>query len=295
MRNGIFIFIFFLTGLIQAQELDCQVQVISRNTQIADPQLFKDLENAIFEFMNNRKWTDDAFEPEEKIKCSLILTINSELSISKFRATASIQSSRPVYNSDYETVIFNHADNEWDITYDQYQPLDYSDNAFLSNLTSMLAYYAYVIVGLDYDSFSKFGGTPYFLKAQNIVTTGQSTSFSGWKSYGNTINRYWLMENLLNGIFKDYREAFYDYHINGLDAMYDKRQEATKVILTVLDKLNAVNTVRYNSMAIQVFFQAKSDELVDIFKTVSRQDQAKAGIILNRLDPSNAPKYKIFN
>lgn len=292
----ILLFLFILISFRSiGQELDCQVQVLAPNLQLADPTVFKQLESSIFEFMNNRKWTPDAFEGNEKIECKLILTITQEISIDEFVATATIQSNRPVYNSDYQSVIFNYADKNFEFKYTQFQPLDYTDNAFLNNLTSMLAYYAYIIIGLDYDSFSKGGGTPYFLKAQNIVTSAQNVSQAGWKSFDGSRNRYWLIENLLNGQFAKYRDSFYEYHINGLDRMYENRREATVAITNVLDQLDDVNDNRPNSMLIQLFFQAKSDEMVNIFKKADRQDQARAALILNKLDPINSEKYKIFN
>ena len=268
------------------------MQVVSSGIQITDPSLIPSLQTAIYEFLNNRKWTDDVFQNYERIDCKLIVTISEELSSSKFRATAAIQSSRPVYNSDYKTVIFNFADKEWEFEYSQFQPIEYNENQFISNLSSLLSYYAYIIIGLDYDSFSPEGGTPHFLKAQAIVNSAQSTKERGWKAFEGLRNRYWLVDNLLNKKYELYRKSYYSYHRLGLDKMYDNRNSATNVITSDLYDLVEVDKENPNSMLMQLFFAAKSDELITIYENAPPPEKTRALNALIRLDAANSEKYQ---
>lgn len=287
------LFIFFLGWqTTHAQELQCEVSVLTPGIQIADPAIFSTLETAMFEFINNRKWTDDSFEPDEKIQCTLILSITEELGNDRYRGNATIQSSRPVYNSDYQTLLFNFNDRDWEFQYVQFQPIEFQDNIFLNNLSALLAFYAYTVIGFDYDSFADKGGNPYFLKAQNIITLAQNTSEKGWKSFENLRNRFWLIENLLNPRFKNFRSAFYNYHLNGLDRMYENRDLATETITSTLQILNSINQQNPNSMIIQLFFNAKSEELLNIYADVPKAQKTNAINLLSRLDAANSEKYQ---
>lgn len=288
----VFVWLFFGYQTAQAQELQCQVSVLTPGIQIADPAIFSTLETAMFEFINNRKWTDDNFNPDEKIECTLILSITEELGNDRYRGNATIQSSRPVYNSDYQTLLFNFNDRDWEFSYVQFQPIEFQDNIFLNNLSALLAYYAYAVIGFDYESFAERGGNPYFLKAQNIVTLAQNTSEKGWKSFENLRNRYWLIENLLNPRFKNFRSAFYNYHLNGLDRMYENRDLATETITSTLQILNSINQQNPNSMIIQLFFNAKSQELQNIFSDVPKAQKTTAVNLLMRMDAGNADEYQ---
>lgn len=288
----VFVWLFFGYQTAQAQELQCQVSVLTPGIQIADPAIFSTLETAMFEFINNRKWTDDNFNPDEKIECTLILSITEELGNDRYRGNATIQSSRPVYNSDYQTLLFNFNDRDWEFSYVQFQPIEFQDNIFLNNLSALLAYYAYTVIGFDYESFAERGGNPYFLKAQNIVTLAQNTSEKGWKSFENLRNRYWLIENLLNPRFKNFRSAFYNYHLNGLDRMYENRDLATETITSTLQILNSINQQNPNSMIIQLFFNAKSQELQNIYSDVPKAQKTTAVNLLMRLDAGNADEYQ---
>ncbi len=293
MRNLIFLFfsLLFIPSVF-AQELNCEVQILTPQLQMTDPAIFKTLEGAMQEFMNNRKWTDDAFQPIERIDCKLIITISKELSNDHFLATANIQSSRPVFNSDYQSVMLNYADKDWDISYSAYQPLEFNENANLSNITSMLAFYAYIIIGLDYDSFSEKGGDPYFLKAQSIVTNSSNVAQKGWKAFDGTRNRYWLIENLTNSKYDAFRKAYYQYHFAGLDHMYDNRNSATAEVLKALYTIEKVYDRDPNIMIIQLFFNAKSDELIEIMRGASQSDKIKAVNLLSKLDAGNSEKYR---
>jgi hypothetical protein len=293
--NYRFLLLFFLTGLsagLRAQELQCGVVVSAPQLRVVDPKVFKTLETSIYEFMNNRTWTGDKFKLEEKIRCDINITITDELDVDRFRAQVAIQSSRPVYNSDYQTVVFNWVDKDWEFSYVEYQPLEFNENIVLNNLTSMLAYYAYIIIGLDYDSYALNGGTTYLQKAQKIVNNSQNAVEKGWKPYDGIRNRYWLTDNLNNPRFAAYREAFYKYHRLGLDVFHQDAISTVSVITQALTLLNGVNTSNPNSMAIQVFFNAKSDEIIGIYTDAPSKEQAQAIAMLNRMDAQNANDYR---
>jgi hypothetical protein len=213
---------------------------------------------------------------------------------SLFKCDAQIQSSRPVYGSTYNSTLLNLSDKDFSFNYTEGQPLDYSDQNFINNLSSLLAYYAYVIVGIDYDSFSKFGGTAYFAKAQNVVNNAQNSPFAGWKSFENLRNRYWLVENLTNKTYNPIRETIYEYHRNGLDILADNRSKGRKQILGLLPQLQKIDKQKQGSMLNQVFFTAKADELVNIIGSADPQDKVKAYNLLTALDPPNIAKYELL-
>lgn len=292
MRKAL-LFLFLIASItgLHAQELRCDVQVNTPQLRTADPAIFKNLESSINDFMNNRRWTDHRYEPSERIECKLIITIAEELGSDKYKAQATIQSSRPVYNSDYKTVVFNYNDKNFDFEYAPYQPLDYTENIFISNLTSMLAYYAYIIIGYDFDTFEKMGGTPYFLKAKNIVNTAQNTSQEGWRSFESLRNRYWLVDNLLNNRYRKARESDYTYHMEGLDMMYKDREKATSTITNVITALSQVNKDNPNNFLVQLFFNAKSDELLDIYRSVPKVKKVDAINMLAQMDAANSERY----
>ncbi len=293
MNRIVIFFAFLIIGLsVRAQELNCGVKINAPSVRIVDPKVFKTLETAIFEFMNNRKWTDDKYQQLEKIECELIITITEELAIDRFKAQVNIQSSRPVFNSDYKTVLFNHADKDWEFSYAEFEALEYNENTNLSNLTSMLAYYAYIIIGFDGDSFASKGGTDAFLKAQNIVNNSQNISEKGWKPFESIRNRYHLVDQLLNGKYTDFRTAFYKYHREALDKFYEDQISPVKAMTKCLADLNKVHTSSPNSMVMQAFFNAKSDELVSIFASAPPMEKTKAIQILNRIDAGNTNKYR---
>ncbi|MEI7801450.1 MAG: DUF4835 family protein [Bacteroidota bacterium] len=274
-----------------AQELNCSVQI---NTQLqkTDQSVFTDMKKGVTEFMNNRKWTNDNFTQSEKIECTLIINITKELGSDKYQAQATIQSNRPVFNSSYNTTLLNWVDKDWTIEYVQYQSFDFNDNATTTELTSLLAYYAYVIIGLDYDSFSPLGGTPYYAKAKNIVNLNSNTATKGWRSIDGTRNRYWLVENLTNAKFENGRTAIYKYHREGLDKMYEDPENARKAITSsfgLLDKLNQDNPV---SMFIQIFFTAKVDEIVNIFSQATPLEKTTVVNLVSKMDAANSSKYQ---
>ncbi len=293
-RTTVFLILFFVlhAGLLPAQELQCQVVVNAERAQTTDRQVFRDMENAFARFMNDRKWMDDFFMPEEKIHCNIVITIDQMISVSSYRATVQIQSSRPVYHTSYESLVFNFADRDWVFEYVESTPLDFNENQFTSNLTSMLAYYAYIIIGIDYDTFSKFGGTPMFQKALNVVNVAQNTELPGWRAFQNNRNRYWLIDNLLNQNLQPIRAGYYLYHRQGLDIMIDKPDEARKNILQCLKDIKTADTQLPNSILKISFFDAKADELTDIFKQAQPAIKNEAYNLLAQLNPKNIDKYK---
>jgi hypothetical protein len=216
------------------------------------------------------------------------------LGVDRFRAQVAIQSTRPVYNSDYETILFNWVDKDWEFTYVEYQNLEFNENIYISNLTSMLAFYAYVILAFDYDSYALNGGTQWWQTARKIVQNAQSQQPPprGWNAFDGIRNRYWLTDNLLNPRFAELRTAYYEYHRNALDQFYEDQTTPVSTITECLNKLNQVNTSNPNSMAIQVFFTAKSDELIGIYSEAAAQEKTKAIAMLNRMDAQRANEYR---
>ena len=300
MKKGIIlIFCLFLFAMqANAQELQATVRIETPKLNKVDPAVFETLENDIREFLNNRQWTQESYSQNEKIECTFIINVLEEVSSTEFKAEVSIQSSRPVYNSNYKSTIFNHKDKDLEFKYVQFQPLDFDQNAFVSNLTATLAYYAYVIIGYDYDSFVNQGGTPYFRKAEEIVNWMQGQSFDGWKPSddNNRRNRYWLVANNLNPRFRGLRETYYRYHRSGLDVMYDDLNKGQESLFTSLNMLKQASIDNPNSMPVKVFTVSKNEEIIKIFgdKSVNASRKIKVVNIMSDVDPANVAKYDVI-
>ena len=292
MRKLIFILFIFVIKTSFSQELNCKVQVLSQSIQGTDKRVFETLQTAIYEFMNNRKWTNDVFKINERIDCSILINITERISTEEFKATLQIQARRPVFKSSYNTVLLNNNDNDFQFKYQEGQPLEFTENTHLSNLTSVLAFYAYFMIGLDYDSFSLDGGTPYFQKALAIVNNAQSSSDLGWKAFDGSKNRYWLINNMLDASFVSLRECMYKYHRLGLDVMVDNKESGRAEILESLEELKNVHQIKPLSYSLQVFFIAKSDEIINIFSGAFSDEKAKIVNLLNEIDPTNSNKYQ---
>lgn len=273
-----------------AQELNCTVRVLSANIQGTNKQVFNTLQAAVFQFMNNRRWTRDVFEVEERIECLIEINVQEQLSADQFRGTITVQASRPVYNSSYNTTLLNIIDKDFEFRYLEFQNLDFNDNASISNLTSVLAFYAYVIVGLDYDTFGKRAGQEYFSKAQNVVNNAQNNG-TGWQAFENNRNRYWLIENLLNPAFEPFRDMMYNYHRQGLDVMAQDVQKARNTMLSSLLTLNQVHQKLPGSYLLQLFFDAKTDEIVKVFKPETPANKNQLYSMLKRIAPSNLSQW----
>ncbi len=288
----VLIFLFFLSFSTYSQQLRCSIQVESRSVQGTNKSVFETLQKAVTEFLNNTSWTNEVFAQEERIECNIFINIKEAISTDQFKGTIQIQARRPVFNASYNTVTMNRMDQDFQFNYVENQPLIYNPNTFSSNLVAVLAYYAYMILGIDHDTFKLYGGTPYFQKAVNIVTRAQNASEAGWKSFENKKNRYWLTEKMLNEYHRPLRKAMYDYHIKGLDIMSDKPQEGRTNIFTSLEGLRKVQKQDPGSVSMQLFFDAKSDELINIFSEAFPLEKGKAASLLKEIDPSNIKKYE---
>ncbi len=292
------IWLWVATNTLAQGELNCTVRINTPQLQQTDRRVFDELEVALRDFLNNTKWTRDVFEQDERIKCNFILTIRSELGNNTFEGELAVQSVRPVYGSTYESPMLSHLDRQIIFQYEQNQPIqfqpDINDNP---NLPSLFAFYAYIILGLDYDSFSLYGGDPYFLIAQQIVTNIQNTpgnSSPGWRptdGAGNR-NRYWIIENLLNPRVRPFRSALYTYHRKGLDLFSSDAQTAKNNILQALEEVDKVNTAYFNCMIVQMFANAKKDEVVEMWKIGERTHKERVQQIMMRIDPANTPRYR---
>jgi hypothetical protein len=275
-----------------SQELKCAVSINATQIQTSDASVFKEMENAIEQFMNGRKWTNDTYKNHEKIICNFLITVTKMPSIGTFSASVQVQSARPVYNSSYNSLLFNFADREWEFEYIESMPLEYNDNTFTNNLTSMLAFYAYLIIGLDYDSFSELGGSPYFQRALSVVNNAQQSNLPGWQAIGSNRNRYWIVENLNNPQMVDLRKAIYHYHRHGLDTFEANPDESRQVILNGLKDIKKVRDVNPNAILVVSFFDAKGKELANIFSDGNIQIRRQAYDIITAIDPSNRSNYE---
>jgi hypothetical protein len=293
MRKFVYIFLLLLPStLFFSQELNCQVSVVSPQIQgTTEKQIFDQLQKAIFEFMNNTKWTKDNFTITERIDCSILINVTQKLSADEYRGTIQIQSRRPIYKSSYFSPTINYIDENFGFKFQQFQQLDFNLNTFSNNLTSVMAYYAYIILANDYDTFSNLGGTEYFQKAQLIVSNAQSAAESGWKSYESNKNRYWIVENALQPVFQPIRECMYKFHRLGLDIMNEKPDDGRKEILKSTELLLTVYKNRPASFIMELFFNAKSDEMVNIFSKGFPDEKAKIVETLTTVDPANSTKY----
>ncbi len=283
------------TQISLGQELNCRVIINADQVQTTERSIFNDMETAFAQFLNDRKWTNDEYLPEERINCNFILTLDpneTQPGTGKFGASVQILSSRPVYGTDYETVVFNFADRDWVFEYFQSQPLQFNENAFLNNITSLLAYYAYVIIGVDYDTFSDMAGTRYFQLANQIVINAQQSGYPGWQQFNSIRNRYWLTENFLSTTFEPVRKGYYTYHMKGLDIFMDKPDEARSNVLTSLKGLRVANQSRPRSILTITFLDAKAEEITQIFNEGNPSVQRQAYEILSALDPSRSETFK---
>lgn len=277
---------------VAAQELRCNVTVNHQKIKGANQTLFQTMRSDIYEFMNNRKWTEHVYSYDEKIRCNIMITLDEQLSADEFKGSIQVQLIRPVFNSSYETTVLNIKDNDFRAKYVEYQPLEFNETSNTSNLTNILAYYAYIILGFDYDTFSPIGGTEYFNKAQTIVNNSQNAVEKGWKSFESERNRYWLVENILNSSYSDFRVCMHRYHRYGLDAMADGVEDGRANIANSLRDLQKVFRRRPSLYILQMFFDAKADELVKIFSNSFPDERNRVVTILNEIDPSNGSKYQ---
>lgn len=299
MKRYILILFALLTfqSNMQAQELNARVQVQAPAVPNIDKRNIEVLQKIVTEFLNNNKWTNETYAPQERIDCNFVITITDWDGNNAYKAEAQLQSSRPVYGSAYNSTLLNLSDKDFDFGYTEGQSLDFSDQNFISNLSSLLTYYAYTIIGLDKDSFSRLGGTPLFKKAQNILNNAQNSGTKGWKAFDGLRNRYWLNENLLNKSFEDLRVFIYDYHFNGLDRLQDNTGRGVKKMITLLGGLKQMDKQKLGSIFPNFYFASKADEVVNVFSiaTGDPSDRIKAYNLLVEIDPANINKYEVLN
>lgn len=285
------IVLFYLPG--QAQELRCNVQIISNQIQGTNKQIYRTLQQDIYEFMNSRIWTERNFENTERIECKILINLDQHTG-DQFNGSITVSSRRPVFNSSYNTTMFQFKDNDLQFRYLENEPLEFDINQYKSNLTSILAYYAYIIIGIDFDSFSPGGGTPYFQRAQQIVSNAQNARGKGWKAYESRRNRYWLVENILNNEYRPVRQFIYRYHRLGLDKMHDDPAQARASIFEGLELLREVHREQPDPYMffMNLMLEAKSNEFINIFSESPQSQASRAYEILAEIDPSQSEKYK---
>lgn len=298
LPTAIIIFFFLALNPLKSQELNCNITVSTSQLQGTNKQVFETLQKSLSDFMNNTVWTNNVYEINERIECNLLFNITSEVSTGSYQGTLNIQARRPVYASSYNTVMLNYVDNDIAFDYLEFDALEFSETSYITNLTSILAYYAYIILGLDYDSFSSEGGTPYFNIAEKIVNNAQSSGKVGWRaadSRGRT-NRYWLINNILDQNYQPLRSFNYQYHRLGLDMM-DKSIEGARMTI----KESIIQLERFYKSKpdpfmhyFQVLMDAKSKEIADIFSEASAEDKRRVHNIMVEVDPSNLDKYEVL-
>ena len=303
MRGKKLLVLLISTGLVlsaHAQEIQARITInSSRVSSQIDKKVFQTLQTALHNFLNNRKWTNETFQQNEKINCNFLLNINQAGDGNIYKASLTVQAARPVYNTSYETPLINFMDESVTFKYVEYQQVEFNENrvggsdGLASNLSATLAFYVYIILGLDFDSFTLRGGDAYFQKAQNIVNNSpEGRDVSGWRAFDGLRNRYWLMENLTNNRYALIHDAFYSYYRLGMDFMYENEVAARTAILNTISLLNTVNNDIPNSMIIPFFFQGKANEIVRVFRKAPPEEKRQAQEMLVRLDITNANLYK---
>ncbi|MCB0381112.1 MAG: DUF4835 family protein [Flavobacteriales bacterium] len=285
-------FLIFNSTTISAQELNCNFQVNSSQIIGSDKSIFEVLQTRLSEFVNSRKWTKHNYQIQERIECTMLINITERVTPTSFKATIQIQSRRPVFNSSYSTTLINHIDKDFEFNFNEFEQLEYSENSYVSNLTSVVSFYVYMILAMDYESFSKNGGSPYLTLAQNIVTNAQGSGSSGWKAFEDTKNRYWLVENLLKPNYVPFRETMYNYHRLVFDVMSADVTKGRAVVAESIKNLEKVFTYDMNSFQLQFFFNAKADEIVELFKEAPQSEKSEIVPILNKINPANSNVYE---
>lgn len=299
LRFFIALFLIPLAQYVPAQELSFEVILDDEQVQTQDRQIFSEMQRAIETFINNTKWTEDEFEEEERIRGNILITFTNETRVASgvYQAQAQIQTTRPIYGTSYTSSVLNFFDSKFNFRYQPSEPLIFTENVTQDNLTSMLAYYAYAALALDYDTFGEYGGNPYYEKMRNIVNNlNASTNLSraeaaGWQR-DDTRNRIWLSEDLNNAALQEVRVGLYRYHRHGLDKMLRDAEAARQEMLDMLERLLAAHRQLPNSIFISAFFDAKANELYQTFSKAKPEVRQKAGEILLEIDPTNGQRYR---
>jgi len=278
-------------GKLQAQELNARVQLLAPQVSNISKPTLDALQKTIRDFLNNNKFTNESYKPQERIDCNFVITINSWDGGSGYTAEAQIQSSRPVFNSTYNSTLLNMSDKNFDFSFNDGSVIDFSDQNYISNISALLTYYAYTIIGLDKDSFSKMGGTFYFKKAQNIINLAQASGNAGWRAADGLRNRFWFNENALNPIFSELRNFIYNYHFSGLDQLTDN-DKGLMPIVNALSSLQQMDKQKLGSIFPNVYFATKAEEITNVLSKLNTQERMKAYNMLSEIDPANIGKYE---
>lgn len=292
IKSIILFLLFLMTIKSFSQEINGSVQVSARQIEGTDREAFKELQQALYEFVNNRIWTNFNYKLEERIECTILLTLSERISSDQYKGKLNLVLRRPVYKTNYNSTMFNYIDKDVQFTYSEGEPLIFAEGSFTSNLTSMVAYYIYVFLGIDADSYSKFGGTPYYEKAQSIVQNAQNSSEPGWKAFENMKNRYWLTENLLNPQYRPIRESIYEFHRKGLDVMYDDVEGGRSNIAESLKLLQKSNRTKPGSFLLRLYLDSKRDEIIKVFSQGNPTMKTEVVNIMKEIDPANGSKYQ---
>jgi len=285
----------FISVAGMSQELNCQISVSSSQVQGSNNEVYETMRKALYEFVNNTKWTEHVFREEERIDCTFRFNIQDRVSDDEFRGTLTVQSKRPVFNSSYSTTLLNHMDTDIHFRYVEFENLEFNEQAHTSNLVSIIAFYVNIVLGLDYDTYSPEGGTLFFQKAEAIVSNAQNAPQTGWKAFEGTSNRYWLTENLLNDKYSDMRSLFYRYHRLGLDRMSEVVDEGRADIAESILELRSPYRENPTAMIWQIFFSAKVDEISNIFSQAFPDERSRIVTVLKEISPSNASKWDQIN
>jgi hypothetical protein len=293
------ILLILIPGLARSQELNCNIQVSAQMIQGSNREIFVNMQKDIYEFLNNTVWTNHVYSYAERIDCNILINLTDQLSADEFKGTIQIQLRRPAFNTTYNSTMLNFIDNNFQFKYVEFQTLEFDPSAHRSNLVSVLAFYTYIILGIDYDSFSPLGGTEFYQMAEKIVTNAQNAPESGWKPYDGSRNRnrYWLVKNILNKEYEGVRQFIYDYDINGLDRMESRITEARTSIVESLKLIQEVYRKKPDPFMyfLQIIIDSKSDELINIFTDAFPEEKGRVVQILTEIDPANKTKYEKMN
>jgi Domain of unknown function (DUF4835) len=293
MRKLLTLFVVALiTATSVAQEFNCKVSVIAPTIANQDPRIYKSLENAITQFMNTRRWTNFNFAPQERIDCNFLITVNTQPSIDRFEGTMQVVYSRPVYGSDYLSPVFQIVDNDVNIQFLEGTQIEFSPDRYLTALSSLMGFYAYFILGVDADTYRSMGGSEFYELAQQVVSNAQGSSEPGWKAFEGQKNRYWLIDNQQQSVFRPLREFLYSYHRNAFDQIGTDPANARKTIAAAIEKLRTVHQAKPSSYNMQVFFNAKYNELINLYKPADPQEKGKLLSTLSLIDPGHIQQYQ---
>lgn len=286
-----FLLLLLMTTSLKAQIIDCRFVVNADLVNQTNQQVFETLEQSLNEFINAKAWTDESVDTKEKVRCSMILNLTGFNGL-RFEGTLQVQVERPIYQTNYYSPLFNFLDKDIVFSYQEYQPLFYNPATYESNLMSLISFYVFVALGVEADSFAMRSGTPYFKEAQQIVTLAQQNGSMGWNQRDGTRNRFWLIDTMLSNTFREYRTVQYHYHRDGMDQMSENPKQAKEAIVQSLQRFNALYNRRPNALLLQTFFDAKADEIVDLFSDGPQVDFDQTLTTLNKVAPFFGPKWK---